>query len=54
MDYDKVLVLGEGAVLEYDSPYELLQLKDGHLRAMVNKASNKKELEELAEPREKS
>ncbi|EEB08623.1 ATP-binding cassette transporter abc1 [Schizosaccharomyces japonicus yFS275] len=29
LDYDKVLVLGEGRVLEYDSPHNLLSLKKG-------------------------
>lgn len=35
MDYDKILVLGNGEVLEFGSPSELLQLKNGHFASMV-------------------
>ncbi|KAK4689027.1 hypothetical protein P7C73_g1078, partial [Tremellales sp. Uapishka_1] len=48
MDYDKIMVLDAGKVMEYDTPYALLQKPDGMLRAMVNNASNKEELERLA------
>ncbi|KAI0849088.1 P-loop containing nucleoside triphosphate hydrolase protein [Daldinia vernicosa] len=34
VDYDKVLVLDHGAVVEYGHPYELLQNEDGHFRSM--------------------
>eukprot|EP00667_Euglena_gracilis_P000260 EG_transcript_260 len=39
LDYDKVLVLGEGKVLEYDSPAVLLQ-RDSALKAMVAAAQH--------------
>lgn len=35
IEYDKILVLGRGKVLEYGAPHELLQL-DGHFKSMVN------------------
>jgi len=35
MEYDKVLVLGAGEVLEYGSPRDLLKKKDGAFYAMV-------------------
>lgn len=35
MDYDKVLVLGFGQVLEFDHPYILLEDPDSHLSSMV-------------------
>ena len=35
MDYDKILVLGNGEVLEFGSPSELLQLEDGEFKSMV-------------------
>ncbi len=35
IDYDKILVLGNGKVLEYGSPSDLL-MKDGHFASMVN------------------
>ncbi|KAJ1329797.1 ATP-binding cassette subfamily C (CFTR/MRP) member 1 [Microdochium nivale] len=34
VDYDKVLVLDHGAVVEYDHPHTLLQKEDGHFRSM--------------------
>lgn len=35
MDYDKILVLGNGEVLEFGSPAELLWLERGEFRSMV-------------------
>lgn len=35
MDYDKILVVGNGQVLEFGSPSELLALKGGEFRSMV-------------------
>lgn len=35
MDYDRILVLGEGRVLEFGSPTKLLQKKDGHFASLV-------------------
>ncbi len=34
IDYDKVLVLEKGQVVEYDSPWELISKEDGSFRAM--------------------
>lgn len=34
VDYDKVLVLDHGAVVEYGHPHELMQKEDGHFRSM--------------------
>lgn len=48
MDYDKVLVLNEGQVLEYDSPKALLANPKGLLRSLVDSSSEKQELETLA------
>jgi ABC-type multidrug transport system fused ATPase/permease subunit len=35
LHYDRVLVLGNGQVLEYGSPTELLGNENGHFAAMV-------------------
>jgi ABC-type proline/glycine betaine transport system ATPase subunit len=35
-DYDRIVVMNEGQVAEYDSPYELLQRTDGLFRALVD------------------
>ncbi|KAL9586159.1 MAG: hypothetical protein Q9212_001080 [Teloschistes hypoglaucus] len=57
IDYDKVLVLDKGKVMEYDAPWELMQKEDGIFRGMcemsgdidilteeAKKAGNKKKL----------
>ncbi|KAJ9106750.1 hypothetical protein QFC19_003062 [Naganishia cerealis] len=48
MDYDFVLVLGDGMVLEYDTPKALLANSKGLLRALVDSSAEKEELERLA------
>ena len=48
MDYDKIIVLGEGQVLEYDSPKALLSNPKGFLRSLVDASTEKQELEDLA------
>lgn len=48
MDYDKVIVLGAGKLLEYDTPANLLKNSEGYFRALVNDSSDKAELERLA------
>ena len=35
IDYDQILVIGDGKMLEYGTPAELLQKQDGHFAAMV-------------------
>ncbi|KAJ2523410.1 hypothetical protein GGI11_001469 [Coemansia sp. RSA 2049] len=41
IDYDKVLVLDNGRVAEYDTPHNLLQIKDGIFRSMCEEAGDK-------------
>lgn len=36
IDYDKVLVLGDGKMMEFGSPSDLLSKEDGHFLALVN------------------
>ena len=36
LGYDKIAVLGDGEVLEYGSPADLLKMKDGELRSLVD------------------
>ncbi|CAG9861545.1 unnamed protein product [Phyllotreta striolata] len=50
MDADKILVMDEGTVAEYDHPYILLQKKDGILRELVDAtgAATAKYLETIA------
>lgn len=35
-DYDRIVVMNEGHVAEYASPYELLQQRDGLFRALID------------------
>lgn len=35
IDYDKILVLGDGKLLEYGTPKELLENSGGHFSSMV-------------------
>eukprot|EP00814_Leptocylindrus_danicus_P003411 CAMPEP_0116018752 /NCGR_PEP_ID=MMETSP0321-20121206/8831_1 /TAXON_ID=163516 /ORGANISM="Leptocylindrus danicus var. danicus, Strain B650" /LENGTH=501 /DNA_ID=CAMNT_0003489197 /DNA_START=74 /DNA_END=1576 /DNA_ORIENTATION=- len=36
IEYDRILVLGDGKVLEFGTPVELLNIKDGHFSSLVN------------------
>lgn len=38
LDYDRVAVLGEGRLLEFGSPEQLLVRRNGHFRGMAMKA----------------
>jgi len=40
IDYDKILVLGKGKLLEYGSPRELLE-REGHFAAMVDETGSR-------------
>lgn len=40
MDSDKVLVMDSGAMVEFDQPHELLQIKDGYFTKMVEQTGN--------------
>lgn len=35
MDSDRVLIMSSGSIVEFDHPYELLQMKDGYFNNMV-------------------
>jgi ABC-type multidrug transport system fused ATPase/permease subunit len=48
-DSDKILVLGAGKLLEYDSPKSLLAKKGGHYWALCNDSHEKEELIALSE-----
>ncbi|KAJ2710507.1 hypothetical protein H4R19_003713 [Coemansia spiralis] len=37
IDYDRVLVLEQGRIVEFDTPWNLLQAADGHFRSMCEK-----------------
>merc|ERR1712176_226437 len=49
LDSDRVLVLGDGRVVEFDTPKNLMAKESGHFKAMVEKsrASNNDVIEEL-------
>merc|ERR1712127_831343 len=36
IEYDRILVLGDGKVLEFGTPLELLKIKNGHFSSLVN------------------
>ncbi|KAI9506823.1 P-loop containing nucleoside triphosphate hydrolase protein [Coemansia spiralis] len=44
IDYDRVLVLDKGKVIEFDTPYRLLQNKDGIFRSMCKESGEYKHL----------
>ena len=50
MDSDKILVLDDGKVAEFESPAKLLENPDGYLTHLVNQTGNttKKKLIEMA------
>ncbi|KIW27677.1 hypothetical protein, variant [Cladophialophora immunda] len=48
IDYDRVLVLDKGEVVEYADPWELLQKEDGHFRAMCQTSGDFDTLYDLA------
>ncbi|KAI9729565.1 MAG: hypothetical protein M1834_006761 [Cirrosporium novae-zelandiae] len=45
-DFDKILVMGEGKVLEYGTPRELMEMQ-GEFWGMVNQSGEKERLEEM-------
>jgi ABC-type multidrug transport system fused ATPase/permease subunit len=49
IDYDKILVLGEGEVLEYDSPWALLEKEDSSFSQLCHKSGEYEELLALAQ-----
>jgi ABC-type multidrug transport system fused ATPase/permease subunit len=48
IDYDKVLVLDKGEVVEFDDPWELIRKEDGSFRGMCETSGNFDSLFELA------
>ncbi|EXJ66028.1 ATPase [Cladophialophora psammophila CBS 110553] len=48
IDYDRVLVLDRGEVVEYADPWELIQKEDGQFRAMCQTSGDFDALHELA------
>jgi len=38
MDSDRVLVLDDGRIAEFDTPEKLLEMKDGIFKSMVDKS----------------
>ena len=38
MKYDRVMVMENGEILEFDSPEELVKKKDGHFASLVNQS----------------
>ncbi|KAJ7625289.1 P-loop containing nucleoside triphosphate hydrolase protein [Mycena polygramma] len=48
MDADKIMVLDAGRIVEFDSPKELLKIKDGKLRALVEESGDRDGLYAMA------
>lgn len=46
-DFDKILVLGEGKVVEFGTPRELWGLSDGVFRGMVRESGERGKLESM-------
>ncbi|KAF7372862.1 ATP-binding cassette transporter [Mycena sanguinolenta] len=51
LDSDKIIVLDEGRIAEFDSPKELLKNPKGKLRALVDESGDKDDLYAMAEGR---
>ncbi|KAF7340454.1 Multidrug resistance-associated ABC transporter protein [Mycena venus] len=49
MDADKIMVLDAGRIVEFNSPKELLKIKDGKLRALVDESGDRETLYAMAE-----
>ncbi|KAJ7590652.1 multidrug resistance-associated ABC transporter [Mycena floridula] len=48
MDFDKIMVLDKGCLVEYDTPAKLLENPHGFLRALVEESSEKDRLVQMA------
>jgi len=46
-DFDKILVMNNGHVVEFDEPRKLLEKPDGEFRRMLNESGEKEKLERL-------
>ncbi|KAJ6619499.1 hypothetical protein B0H10DRAFT_2216784 [Mycena sp. CBHHK59/15] len=40
MDYDRIMVLDAGRIVEFDTPSKLLANEAGHLRALVEESND--------------
>ncbi|KAF5384757.1 hypothetical protein D9757_006267 [Collybiopsis confluens] len=49
MDADKIMVLDDGRIVEFDSPRALLKIKNGKLRSLVDESNDRKILYAIAE-----
>jgi ABC-type transport system involved in Fe-S cluster assembly fused permease/ATPase subunit len=48
IDYDKLIVLDKGVIVELDTPWNLIQKEDGLFRSMAMKSGMFAELERIA------
>lgn len=48
MDYDRILVLDGGKIVEFDTPDRLLGRTDGFFKSMVQESGEYEELAEIA------
>lgn len=46
-DFDRVLVMGDGEVVEFGEPRELLKIEGGQFRDLVNQSGERALLEEI-------
>jgi len=49
LDSDKIMVLDEGRIVEFDTPKALLKNPNGMLRALVDESGDKEKLYSMAE-----
>ncbi|KAJ7082396.1 P-loop containing nucleoside triphosphate hydrolase protein [Mycena belliarum] len=54
LDYDKILLLDEGRIIEFDAPENLLKDPKGHLRALVDASGDKGMLYAMAESKRRN
>lgn len=47
VDFDKILVLGEGKVVEFGRPRELMGIEGGAFRGMVEESGERESLEAI-------
>ncbi|KZT60623.1 P-loop containing nucleoside triphosphate hydrolase protein [Calocera cornea HHB12733] len=48
MDYDRIMVLSEGQLMEFDTPFALLQNAHGYFRSLVDESGEKEKLIAMA------
>ncbi|KAJ4466287.1 P-loop containing nucleoside triphosphate hydrolase protein [Lentinula aciculospora] len=49
MDADRIMVLDSGSIVEFDSPLALLEIPEGHLRALVDQSHDRDILVRIAQ-----